>query len=484
MGKKSSKQRRFQQVEIGKIAGIRTVLEAVPESMSAHAGVMMVAAVERKVGLLAELSRLINDPRAQYLIDHKASDILMQRACQIAAGHIDGNDADWLRGDPSIVASLDRHPVDGRPGASQETISRFESNAITMENLESVQNLLINHYLKRNKKRPKRIKLDIDGMNIKTFGAQEGAIYRGGKYKFEMYFPLMMFISDWCVGATLRMGDQGESSTVLPELKKIVAALRKQWTAVHITVRMDAAFGSPELYRWCRNENIDYELGLRPNTVLALEAKPFIDKAEQQFGEQFGKPLCIGKDSNKKAYEKHQTIRKLSDKNDRMAQEKALMHRRVRVCGEFTYQAGSWDQPERVIVRADYTDKGLDIRYVIVSQKCGTPQQIYEDDYCQRGLAEQFNGRFKQTGQRLSTQTFYANQFRMIMYGVTYQLLLYLHEYVGSKLKRSDVNTIRKTLMLMPMVVRCTATKIVFQISERHPHCKEFIATWRRLLAA
>jgi hypothetical protein len=33
----------------------------------------------------------------------------------------------------------------------------------------------------------------------------------------------------------------------LPELKKIVAALRKQWTAVHITVRMDAAFGSPEL---------------------------------------------------------------------------------------------------------------------------------------------------------------------------------------------------------------------------------------------
>ena len=167
-----------------------------------------------------------------------------------------------------------------------------------------------------------------------------------------------------------------------------------------------------------------------------------------------------------------------------MAQEEALRHRRVRVAGEFNYQAGSWEEPERVIVRADYTDKGLDIRYVIVSQSSGTPQEIYEDDYCQRGLAEQFNGRFKQTGQRLSAQTFYANQFRMIMYGITYQLLLHLHEYVGAKLKRSDVNTIRKTLMVMPMAVRYTKNKIVFQISEQHPHSKEFIATWRRLSAA
>lgn len=217
----NSKGRRFQQVEIGKIDNTRTVLEAVPESMSAHAGVMMVAAVERKVGLIADLSQLINDPRDQCLIEHMSSDILMQRACQIAAGYIDGNDADWLRDNPAIIAALDRHPVYGRPGASQETISRFESNAIIKKNLDSVQDVLINHYVKCNKKRPKRIKLDIDGMSIETYGAQEGATYRGGKYKHEMYFPLMMFISHWCVAATLRMGDQGESSTVLPNLKRL-----------------------------------------------------------------------------------------------------------------------------------------------------------------------------------------------------------------------------------------------------------------------
>jgi hypothetical protein len=475
---------RFQPVELGKIDGTRAVLEAVPESMSAHAGAMMIAQVERKVGLLAALAKVINDPRDQNLIDHEASDILMQRACQIAAGHIDGNDADWLRGDPSIVASLDRHPVDGRHGASQETISRFESNAVTEKNFESVDMLLADHYIKHHPKRPRRIKIDADGMNIETFGSQEGATYRGGKYQREMYFPLMMFITNWCVAVTLRSGDQGESSTILASLKKIVARLREKWQNVPITVRMDAAFGSPELYSWCRKNHVDFELGLRPNKVLALQAQPFIEQAEKQFRKQFGEPKFIGKDGGKKAYAEHRRVRKLPDKNDRMSQEKQNTHRRVRVFGEFNYKADSWDQPECVIVRADYTDKGLDIRYVMVSKKFGTPEKIYEDDYCQRGLMEQFNGRFKQTGQRLSTQTFYANQFRMTMYGITYQLLLHLQEYVGSKLKRSDVNTIRKTLMLMPMVVRCTEKKIVFQISERHPHSKEFIATWRRLSAA
>lgn len=482
--KQSNKRSRFAQVELGKIDGKRTVLEAVPESMSAHAGAMMVAAVERKVGLLAELSSRINDPRAQYLVKHKAPDILMQRACQIAAGHIDCNDADWLRGDPAILAALNRHPVTGRSGASEETISRFESNAIDEQNLESMQNVFIDHYLKRNKKRPKQIVLDIDGMAFTTHGAQEGATYRGGKYKREMLFPLMMFISNWLVAATLRLGDQGESTTVLPELKKVVARIRAQWPSVPIVVRMDAAFGSAALYSWCREEHIGYQLGLTPNKVLDQFAKQYAEEAEKKFREQFGEPLFLGKDGKKKAYSEHARIRKLSDKDERMAAELAQRHRRVRVFGEFGYMAGSWEKFERVIVRADYTDQGLDVRYVVVSKKSGTPEQIYQDEYCQRGLMEQFNGLFKQTGQRLSAQTFYSNQFRMIMYGVTYQLLFHLHEYTVEKLKRSDVNTIRKILMVMPMTVRCTDKKIVLQISENHPHCKEFLTTWRRLSAA
>ena len=42
----------------------------------------------------------------------------------------------------------------------------------------------------------------------------------------------------------------------------------------------------------------------------------------------------------------------------------------------------------------------------------------------------------------------------------------------------ADVNTLKKKVLLMPMVVRQTDKKIVLQVSEKHPFCKEFLATW------
>lgn len=483
---KRSTQQRFEPVEIGQIDGARAVIEAVPEAMSAYAGAPMIAKVEAKVGLLAKLRKVIHDGRAQHHVDHKAEDILLQRACQIGIGYPDGNDADFLRTDPAILESLDRHPVWGLPAASQETIARFEAKALNEESVEKVRDLFIGHYMANNKKRPKRIELDFDGSMMKTYGAQEGAIYRGGKYKHEMYFPLFGFISGWLVAATLRMGDQSEAPTVLPELKKIVNRLRERWPGVPITVRMDAAFGSPELYRWCRQQRVDYEVGLRATSVLDSYGRWFMRQADEEFCKEFGEPEFVKPDNTKdgeKAQAEHARVRRLPTA-ERMEEEEKRRRRRVRVFGEFSYKAKSWDEWERIIVRVDFTDTGLDVRYVMVSQKYGIPKRIYEDQYCQRGLMEQFIGRFKQVGQRLSAQTFFANQFRITMYGASYQLLFHLQDYLSSKLRRCDINTLRKTLMLMPSVIRCTAKKIVIQISEWHPHCKEFLATWRRLAAA
>jgi hypothetical protein len=487
LSQKGTRQRRFKPVEIGKVAGVRTVIEAVPEAMTAHAGAPMIAAVERKVGLLAELAKRIHDPRAQHLVDHEAKDILMQRACQIGIGYPDGNDADFLRFDPAILESIDRHPVWGLPAASQETIQRFEAKAIDEKNDEKARNIFMDHYLGQNKKRPKQIELDLDGSMVKTYGSQEGSIYRGGKYQHEMQYPLFGFIGGWLVAATLRMGDQAEAPTVLPQLEKIVDRLRKRWPGVPITVRLDAAFGSPELYRWCRKNRVDYEVGLRATRVLDWHSYDFFRQAEAEFRKEFGEPEFMQADGKtvdgEKAQAEHARVRRLPTA-ERMESEAERRCRRVRVVGQFSYKAESWDEWERVIVRVDYTDKGLDVRYVMVSQKYGIPQKIYEEQYCQRGLMEQFIGKFKQTGQRLSAQTFNANQFRIIMYGATYQLLFHLQERLTERLQRCDVNTLRKTLMVMPAVVCCTEKKILVQISEDHPHCKEFLATWRRLTAA
>jgi hypothetical protein len=481
--KQSSRPSRFRPVEIGKVDGTRAVLQAVPEEMTAFGGAPMLAEAEKKVGLVGELSKLVHDNRAQHLVDHKGFDILLQRVCQIGTGFTDGNDCDWLRRDSGIMLVLDRDPVTGRPGASQETTSRFETKALDRRNAKVGRELFTDHYIAKQKKRPKEVVLDPDGTMIKTHGAQEGSVYRGGKYSHTMYFPLKIFCGDWLMATVLRRGDQSEARTILAQLKMVVGKLRAKWRGLRIKVRMDAAFGSPELYNWLRKERIAYEIGLRGNSVLNRYAQSFMKEAEQKFRALHGEPTFTGKDGKKLAQAEHARIRGLPT-DERMDEEENWRKRRTRVVGEFSYKPEKWKNWERIICRVDFTDKGLEVHYVMVSWQHGVPRRIYEEDYCKRGLTEQYIGLFKQTGTKLSAQEFHANQFRLILYGVAYMLLMHLRNYVPAKLRRSDVNSLRKTLMLMPMVVRRTEKKIVLQISETHAHCREFLDTWRRLSAA
>lgn len=480
---KATTHSRFKKVEIGNVGGLRAVVQAGSEVMSSHAGMGMLGQVERRFGLVAELALRINDPRLEHLVDHKTGDVILQRACQIAAGFTDGNDCDWLRFDSALKWALDRDPIFGQVGASQETTCRFELQAITKGNRRRVLNTLIDHYIRHHKKPPKEIVLEPDGTMIKTHGAQQGAVYRGGKYKSEMYFPLLIYIGDWLVSAVLRGGNKSEAKTILFELKHLIARLRKKWPGIRIKVRMDAAFGSPNLLDWLRQHHVAYEIGLRPNSVLNSYASHYIEEASNQFYKQFTKPRFLGRDGKKKAQAEHTRIRNLPA-DRRMAAEEEWRKRRTRVIGEFSYKPEKWKHWERVIARCDFTDKGPDVRYIVVSQQYGVPRHIYEESYNQRGLVEQFIGQFKRTGQKLSAQTFRANQFRLLLYGIAYQLLVHLRELACPKFDRSDVNTLRQAFMLIPMLIRQTKSKVVFLVSEYDPRCRHFLAAWRRLSTA
>jgi Transposase DDE domain group 1 len=479
---KVSTESRFKPVEIGHIGDVRAVVEAVPELMSAHAGMGLIGKIDRQVGLTKELARRINDIRRERRVKHSAEDIVLQRAVQIAAGFTDGNDCDRLRMDAAVKWALNRDPVFGQEGVSQESLSKFEKHAINKNNRRNVLDLFIDHFIRQQKKRLKKIVVEFDGTMIETHGKQQGSVYRG-KYKCQMYFPLLGFIGDWLVAAVLRSGNKAESRTIHTALRVIVEKLRAKWPGVKVMVRLDAAFGSPALYKWCRENWVDYEIGLRPTSVLNLHARAFAQEAEKRFLEKFGQPRYTGSQGKKKAHAEHTRISNLpTDK--RMAAEEEQKLRRTRVVGEFSYKAEKWGNWERIIVRCDFTDKGLDVRYVLVSGRFGIPQMIYEGSYCRRGLTEQFIGQLKRTGQKLSAQSYRSNQFRLIMYGVAYQLLVHLRESAGKKFERSDVDTLRKTFMIVPMIVRRTAKKVVFQIGEYDPRTPDFLATWRRLSTA
>ena len=58
-----------------------------------------------------------------------------------------------------------------------------------------------------------------------------------------------------------------------------------------------------------------------------------------------------------------------------------------RLFEELTYAAETWDQPRRVIAKAEHSDGGENPRFIVTSLP-GDPQALYDDLYCQRGDAE------------------------------------------------------------------------------------------------
>ena len=72
----------------------------------------MLAAVDRRIGLLDRLTEAIHDSRDPRYITHPLRELLTQRVFQMASGYEDGNDANTLRGDPMFKLAAERAPLD------------------------------------------------------------------------------------------------------------------------------------------------------------------------------------------------------------------------------------------------------------------------------------------------------------------------------------------------------------------------------------
>jgi hypothetical protein len=95
--------------------------------MTSDAGVVLLAAVERRLGIAERLAACIADPRAPARVRHSLADMIRYRMLLIAAGYPDGNDCDALKADPAFKIALGCPPVTGANLCSQPTISRLEN---------------------------------------------------------------------------------------------------------------------------------------------------------------------------------------------------------------------------------------------------------------------------------------------------------------------------------------------------------------------
>ena len=91
------------------------------------AEVLLLAAVERQLGLCGRLAALFSDPRDPSRVIHPLADILRARILAIACGYEDADDLDRLRRDPGFKLACGRLPDSGRDLCSQPTVSRWEN---------------------------------------------------------------------------------------------------------------------------------------------------------------------------------------------------------------------------------------------------------------------------------------------------------------------------------------------------------------------
>ena len=93
--------------------------------LTSDGGVLVLAEIERRLGIAERLARCLEDPRTPARVQHGLAEMIRFRALLIAAGYADANDCDALRADPAFKMAVGRLPERGADLCSQPTMCRL-----------------------------------------------------------------------------------------------------------------------------------------------------------------------------------------------------------------------------------------------------------------------------------------------------------------------------------------------------------------------
>jgi hypothetical protein len=396
---------------------------------------------DERLDLLRQVAARIHDPRRQASCEHSVLHLLRQRVYGIGLGYEDLNDHDTLRNDLAIQTAVGAEKTLG----SHSTLSRFEHWA-DREMVLQIHEVMFNQFVSSFKEVPSELILDFDATDDVIHGNQEGAYFHGyyGNYCF---LPLYVTCGDKLLVSYLRTSNQDQAKHAWAIFSLLVKKLRKVWPLVKLIFRGDGGFCRHKMLSWCeRQENVFYIVGIAKNKRILELAEPLISQAAMQFDH---------------------------------TQEKQ------RVFGEIVYQAGSWDRPRFVIIKAEHLEKGTNPRFVITNLP-GNPQDLYESIYCARGEME---NRIKEQqldlyADRTSCHDWWPNQLRLLLSSLAYLLIESIRSVAltGSKMAQSTVGTIRLKLFKIGAVILRNTRRIRFLLSSSYPNQDLFLSALQRLV--
>jgi hypothetical protein len=408
--------------------------------LTSDAGVLLLAEIERRLGIAERLARCIEDPRDPAAIRHSLAEMIRFRALLIACGYPDANDCDTLRHDPAFKMALGRLPDSGADLCSQPTISRLE-NLPGPVALKRMMAAMIDLFCDSFAQVPEHIVLDIDDTEDAVHGGQQLALFNA-HYDSHCFLPIHIYeaTTGKPVAIFLRPGKTPDGAEVARVLRHVIRQIRARWPRVRILIRGDSHYGRIEAITLCERLRVGYVFGLAGNRVLLRKV---VDLAEDV------------------------ALRRLDASTEK-----------VRRHGEVEYAAKTWPaQPatvvRRIIARVEAGPQGTDTRFIITNL-AGTPEHLYEDLYCARGQAENLIKAHKLhlASDRTSCTKATANQFRLMVHTAAYWLMLSLRDLTPklSFWRVAQFDTIRIALLKVAARVTEMATRIKVALPTGYPY--------------
>jgi hypothetical protein len=410
--------------------------------LTSDGGVLMLAEIERKLGIAERLARCIEDPRAPSRVEHGLAEMIRFRALLIAAGYEDANDCDALRTDPAFKIAVGRLPESEADLCSQPTMCRLE-NLPGPTALKRMMAAMVELFCDSFQDVPRHLVLDIDDTADRVHGGQQLALFHA-HYDSRCFLPIHIYeaTTGKPVAVILRPGKTPGGAEVALVLRHVVKAIRARWPRVEILIRGDSHYARNEAMTWCERNRVGYIFGLAGNQVLSSRVADLAEDA------------ALGR------------IEGEADK--------------VRRYGEFRYAARSWQVERRVIGRVEASPQGSDSRFIITNL-AGTPRWLYETVYCQRGQAENLIKAHKLhlASDRTSCTSATANQFRLLIHTAAYWLL---HTLRGLAPKTSFWRDAQfDTIRLALIKVAARVTEMVTRIKVALPSCYPHQTSWALL---
>jgi hypothetical protein len=418
--------------------------------ITSDGGVMLLAAVEKELGIAERLASLIADARNPLLVTHPVADILRARMLAIACGYEDADDLDHLRSDPGFKLACGRLPDSGTDLCSQPTVSRWE-NAPSLREVIRMTYAMIDTYCASYTQAPRAVTLDVDDTLDVVHGHQQLSLFNA-HYDERCFLPIHVYdtATSRPVAVLLRTGTTPSGVEVRGHLRRMVRRIRSQWPDTQLTIRGDRHYGRPEVMAWCEANGVDYIFGLPGNAVLDRLVEPVADDVRVR---RAGTQVAV-----------------------------------VRRYCETRYGARSWRCERRVAGRIEATTQGLDIRYVVTNITAGSAQWLYDSLYCPRGQAENLIKLHKTqlASDRTSCRSALANQVRLVLHTGAYWLMLKVRDAIPrpQPLAAAEFTTLRMRLIKIAARIVETASRVRVAFAAAHPEAALFASLARCLQPA